>query len=45
MTMFLNSPKYLQKYKQAVPKEKTRRDQSGINQLKKSGGTDHATQP
>src|ERR1035437_7125137 len=33
----LNSPKYLQKYKQAVPKEKTRRDKSGINQLKKTG--------
>jgi hypothetical protein len=33
----LNSPKYLQKYKQAIPKEKTRRDQSGINQLKKAG--------
>ena len=33
----LNSSKYLQKYKQAIPKEKTRRDQSGINQLKKAG--------
>ena len=33
----LNSPKYLQKYKQAVPKEKKRRDKSGINQLKKTG--------
>ena len=33
----LNSPKYLQKYKQAVPKEKKRRDKSGINQLKKHG--------
>ena len=33
----LNSPKYLQKYKQAVPKEKKRRDKSGINQLKKKG--------
>ena len=33
----LNSPKYLQKYKQAVPKEKKRRDKSGINQLKKAG--------
>jgi hypothetical protein len=33
----LNSPKYLQKYKQAVPKEKKRRDASGINQLKKAG--------
>lgn len=33
----LNSPKYLQKYKQAIPKEKKRRDKSGINQLKKSG--------
>jgi len=33
----LNSPKYLQKYKQAIPKEKKRRDASGINQLKKAG--------
>ena len=33
----LNSPKYLQKYKQAVPKESKRRDASGINQLKKAG--------
>jgi hypothetical protein len=33
----LNSPKYLQKYKQAIPKEKKRRDKSGINQLKKAG--------
>jgi hypothetical protein len=33
----LNSPTYLQKYKQVVPKEKKRRDKSGINQLKKSG--------
>jgi hypothetical protein len=33
----LNSPKYLQKYKMAIPKEKKRRDQSGINQLKKAG--------
>lgn len=33
----LNSPKYLQKYKMAIPKEKKRRDQSGINQLKKTG--------
>jgi hypothetical protein len=33
----LNSTKYLQKYKQAVPKEKKRRDKSGINQLKKTG--------
>jgi hypothetical protein len=33
----LNSPKYLQKYKMAVPKKKKRRDKSGINQLKKSG--------
>ena len=33
----LNSPKYLQKYKQAQPKEKKRRDKSGINQLKKKG--------
>ena len=29
----LNSPKYLQKYKMAIPKEKKRRDKSGINQL------------
>ena len=33
----LNSPKYLMKYKQAIPKEKKRRDASGINQLKKAG--------
>ena len=33
----LNSPKYLQKYKMAIPKEKKRRDASGINQLKKAG--------
>lgn len=33
----LNSPKYLQKYKMSIPKEKKRRDKSGINQLKKAG--------
>lgn len=33
----LNSSKYLQKYKQAIPKKKKRRDKSGINQLRKSG--------
>jgi len=33
----LNSPRYLQKYKMAIPKEKKRRDASGINQLKKAG--------
>lgn len=33
----LNSPQYLQKYKMAIPKEKKRRDKSGINQLKKAG--------
>lgn len=33
----LNSPKYLQKYKMAIPKEKKRRDASGFNQLKKAG--------
>jgi hypothetical protein len=33
----LNSPKYLQKYKMAIPKEKKRRDASGINQAKKAG--------
>lgn len=33
----LNSLKYLQKYKMAIPKEKKRRDKSGINQLKKAG--------
>lgn len=32
----LNSPKYLQKYKMAVPKKKKRRDKSGIDQLRKS---------
>ena len=31
----LNSQKYLAKYKMAIPKEKKRRDKSGINQLKK----------
>ena len=33
----LNSPKYLQKYKMAIPQKKKRRDKSGINQLKKAG--------
>jgi len=33
----LNSPHYLQKYKMAIPKEKKRRDKSGINKLKKVG--------
>lgn len=33
----LNDNKYLQKYKMAIPKEKKRRDKSGINQLKKMG--------
>lgn len=33
----LNSPKYLQKYKMSIPKEKKRRDKSGINKLKKDG--------
>ena len=33
----LNSPTYLQKYKMAIPKEKKRRDKSGINKLKKAG--------
>jgi len=33
----LNSPKYLQKYKMAIPKKSKRRDKSGINQLKKAG--------
>jgi hypothetical protein len=33
----LNDPRYLQKYKMAIPKKKKRRDKSGINQLKKSG--------
>lgn len=31
----LNSSKYLQKYKSAIPKKKKRRDKSGINSLKK----------
>lgn len=31
----LHSPKYLQKYKMAIPKKKKRRDRSGIEQLKK----------
>ena len=33
----LNSEKYLQKYKMAIPKISKRRDKSGINQLKKAG--------
>ncbi|MFW6219426.1 MAG: DUF3008 family protein [bacterium] len=33
----LNSPKYIQKYKQAIPVKKKRRDKSGIEQLKKQG--------
>jgi len=33
----LNSPVYLQKYKMAVPKEKKRRDKSGIHQLQQAG--------
>jgi hypothetical protein len=33
----LHSPKYLQKYKMAIPKKKKRRDASGINQLKLAG--------
>ena len=42
----LNSPKYLQKYKMAIPKKKKRRDKSGINQLKKSSEIDFAkTEP
>lgn len=42
----LNSPKYLQKYKMAIPKKKKRRDKSGINQLKKSSEVDFAkTEP
>jgi hypothetical protein len=36
----LNSAKYIQKYKMAVPKEKKRRDKSGIDQAKKSGEMD-----
>jgi len=31
----LNDAKYLEKYKQAIPKKKKRRDKSGINALKK----------
>jgi len=33
----LNSPKYILKYKRAIPKKKKRRDKSGINQIKKAG--------
>jgi hypothetical protein len=33
----LNSPRYLQKYRMAIPQKKKRRDKSGINQLKKAG--------
>ncbi|MFW6243129.1 MAG: hypothetical protein ACOC2W_03125, partial [bacterium] len=37
----LNSSEYLQKYKNAIPKKKKRRDKSGINTLKKTyGGKD-----
>lgn len=36
----LNSSKYLQKYKNAIPKKKKRRDKSGINQLIKAGETE-----
>jgi hypothetical protein len=32
----LNSPKFLQKYKMAVPKKKKRRDKSEINKMKKN---------
>lgn len=32
----LNSPKYLQKYRNAIPKKKKRRDKSGIRQLQKA---------
>ena len=31
----LNSPKYLEKYKMAIPKKKKRRDESGINKIRK----------
>ncbi|MFW6272273.1 MAG: DUF3008 family protein [bacterium] len=34
----LNSSKYLQKYKNAIPKKKKRRDKSGIEQMKKTYG-------
>lgn len=33
----LNSPKYLQKYKMAIPSEKKRRDKSGIKDLQRKG--------
>jgi len=33
----LNNPKYMEKYKNAVPKKKKRRDKTGINQLIKKG--------
>ena len=33
----LTSPKYLQKYKNAIPKKKKRRDASGITQMQKAG--------
>jgi hypothetical protein len=33
----LNDPVYLQKYKNAIPKEKKRRDKSGIKQLQDAG--------
>jgi len=40
----LNSQKFLYKYKMAVPKEKKRRDKSGINQLQKAGQLDQKRQ-
>lgn len=40
----LNSGKYLQKYKMAIPKEKKRRDKSGIHQLQQAGKAEQKKQ-
>jgi len=39
----MNNPRYLQKYKMAIPKEKKRRDKSGIEQLKQAAHLDDMT--
>lgn len=40
----MNNAKFLQKYKMAIPKEKKRRDKSGINQLQRAGQVDQKRQ-
>ena len=40
----MNSPKYLQKYKMAIPKEKKRRDKSGIHKLQQVGKVEQIKQ-